>query len=59
MTSLEYQEYLTLKGQVISGPAEFDAAVAGSLWGFFFTTTIVFWLIAKKCGLVLSAVRRF
>ena len=38
--------------------APIDYVGLGSFWGFSFSATIVLWLVAKKCGLVVDAVRR-
>ena len=38
--------------------APIDYVGLGAFWGFSFSATIVLWLVAKKCGLVLDAVRR-
>ena len=38
--------------------APIDYVGLGAFWGFSFSATIVLWLVAKKCGLVVDAVRR-
>jgi hypothetical protein len=37
----------------------FDYTGAGALWGFLFTFTVGVYLVSKKAGLILEAVRRF
>ncbi|HQC80829.1 MAG TPA: hypothetical protein PLS67_09995, partial [Accumulibacter sp.] len=37
----------------------YDYTGAGAIWAFFFTTTLGFWLVAKKAGLILEAVRKW
>ena len=41
----------------IAGPV--DYASLGGLWGFSFTSTLILWMLAKKAGIVVNAVRRF
>jgi hypothetical protein len=36
-----------------------DVAQASQVFSFFFGVTLAIWLIAKKCGLVIQAVRRW
>lgn len=37
--------------------APVDYASLGSLWGFSFTASLILWMLAKKAGIVVQAVR--
>ena len=39
----------------VTGPV--DYASLGGLWGFSFTSTLILWMLAKKAGIVVQAVR--
>ena len=38
--------------------APYDYANAGAIWAFFFSFTVVLWLIAKNAGLILDFIKR-
>lgn len=38
--------------------APYDYANAGAIWAFFFSFTLLLWIIAKNAGLILNFVRR-
>lgn len=59
VTTQEYQDYQTLKGQVIAPVEEFDPVVGGSVFIFFFASVVMLWFAAKNIGLILEAIKRW
>lgn len=59
ITSLEYSEYVTLKGQVIEPVEEFDPAIGGAVFGAFFASVIVLFILGRSVGLILEAVKKW
>ena len=58
VTTLEYQEYITLKGMAIQ-PVEFDAAVAGGFFAVSFAIVLGLYFLAANLGLILEAVKKW
>ena len=59
VTSQEYQEYLTLKGQVIQPVEPFDPVVAGGFFAVAFVGVLGTWILSKNIGLILEAIKKW
>lgn len=59
VTTAEYQDYMTLKGQVIAPVEAFDPVVGGQVFALFFASVVVLWILARNLGLILEAVKRW
>lgn len=59
ITTSEYQEYVTLKGQVIAPQEEFDPVIAGGVFALFFASVVGAYLLSKSIGLILEAIKNW
>jgi hypothetical protein len=59
VTTQEYQEYMTLKGQVIAPVEPFDPVVAGGFFAVAFAGVLGTWILSQNIGLILEAVRKW
>jgi hypothetical protein len=50
-------DYLQLQTLLEQSPNSIDYTECAGIFSFFFSTTMIFWLLAKKVGLVVRAVR--
>ena len=53
LSSSEYSEWQRMASTSV------DYVEAGQVFSFFFFTTFGLWVLAKNCGIVLQAIRRF
>lgn len=59
VTTIEYQEYITLKGQTITPVDPFDPVIGGAVFGLFFSSVVGLYILAKSSGLILEAIKRW